>query len=71
MINETNYPKATLEEYGYKEYKAVKMIWKIVKIILVIFTIFMLYLSVVVIAIQSFNTSASTTEFQGSPSIII
>ncbi len=66
MMNEVkNYPKATLEEYGYKEYKALNIIWKIIKVILILFAIFMLYIAVFVIAIQSFNSSASTSEFQG------
>ncbi|MDE6655567.1 MAG: ABC transporter permease [Anaeroplasmataceae bacterium] len=65
MSQEVKFPKATLEEYGYKDYKVLNMVWKIAKIVLVIFSIFMLYLSIIVIAIQSFNSSASTTEFQG------
>lgn len=65
MTNEVMYPKATLEEYGYHDYKVLRIIWKIVKVILVVFTIAMLYLAVFVIAIQSFNSSASTTEFKG------
>ena len=65
MTNGTLYPKATLEEYGYHEYKALKLIWRIVRILLVLFTIAMLYLGVFVIAIQSFNSSDSTTEFKG------
>ncbi|MDE5715456.1 MAG: ABC transporter permease [Anaeroplasmataceae bacterium] len=59
------YPKATLEEYGYKNYKILNIVWKIVKILLIVFAVFMLYIAVIVIAIQSFNSSASTTEFQG------
>lgn len=65
MTEEVTYPKATLEEYGYKDYHILSIIWKIAKTLLVIFSIFMLYLSIIVIAIQSFNSSASTTEFQG------
>lgn len=61
----TNYPKATLQEYGYRDYKILKNIWHVVRIMLVVFSILMLYLSVIVIAIQSFNSSASTTEFTG------
>lgn len=61
----TNYPKATLQEYGYHDYTVLKRIWQVVKIILVIFAIMMLYLSIIIIAIQSFNSSASTTEFTG------
>lgn len=64
MMNEMSYPKATLEEYGYKNRIYLKLIWKILQILLVVFSIFMLYISVIVIAIQSFNSSASTTEFQ-------
>ena len=64
MTNEMSYPKAPLEEYGYKNRKYLKLIWKILQILLVVFSIFMLYISVIVIAIQSFNSSASTTEFQ-------
>lgn len=64
MNEEMKYPKATLAEYGYKDYRVLSMIWKIARILLVVFSVFMLYLSVIVIAIQSFNSSASTTEFQ-------
>ena len=64
MMDEVKYPKATLEEYGYREYKALKITWKVLRIVLVAFAIFMLYLAVIIIAIQSFNSSASTTEFQ-------
>lgn len=61
----TNYPKATLQEYGYRDYTVLRHIWHVVRIMLVVFSILMLYLSVIVIAIQSFNSSASTTEFTG------
>ena len=65
MINEQKYPKATLAEYGYKEHKILNTVWPIAKVVLVTFAVFMLYISVIVIAIQSFNSSASTTEFTG------
>lgn len=65
MMKEMNYEYATLEEYGYKEHKALKLIWKIVKGFLLFFAIFMLYFSILIIAIQSFNASDSTTEFAG------
>ena len=39
MMTEVKYSKATLEEYGYKEYKALKVIWKILRIVLVLFAI--------------------------------
>ena len=65
MINETKYEYATLEEYGYKDHKALKLAWKILKGCLLFFAIFMLYFSIIVIAVQSFNSSDSTTEFTG------
>lgn len=63
--NPSDYEVATLEEYGFKEYKALKIIWKILSKILLIFSIFMLYFAVIIIAIQSFNSSDSTTHFAG------
>ncbi len=63
IYNPANYERATLEEYGYKKYKSLKIFWSILSKILLIFAIFMLYFAVIVIAIQSFNSSDSTTEF--------
>ena len=66
MMNEynpSNYEIATLEEYGFKEHKVLKMSWKIISKVLLVFAIFMLYFAVILIAIQSFNSSDSTTEF--------
>jgi hypothetical protein len=63
MMNDIKYEYATLEEYGYKEHKILKNLWKISKVILLAFSVIMLYLAVIVIAIQSFNSSDSTTEF--------
>jgi len=60
-----NYPKARLEEYGFHDYKILKFIWKVIKIVLISFSILMLYISIILIAIQSFNSSSSTTEFTG------
>ena len=65
MMEEKVYPYATLEEYGFKEHKALKMTWKIISKILLVFAIIMLYFSIIIIAIQSFNSSDSTTEFGG------
>lgn len=59
------YEVAKLEDYGYKKRTGLKITWKIVRIILVIFTILMLYASIIIIALQSFNESRSTTEFTG------
>ena len=61
--NPANYEIATEEEYGYKPHKLLKRIWKITSIVLLCFSIFMLYFSIIIIAIQSFNSSDSTTEF--------
>lgn len=63
VYNPANYERATIEEYGYRNYKTLKMIWSIASKVLVGFSIFMLYFAVIVIAIQSFNASDSTTEF--------
>ena len=63
--NPADYPRATIEEYGYKEHKGLKITWNIVSKVLLVFAIFMLYFAVIIIAIQSFNASDSTTEFTG------
>ena len=63
--NKDNYERATLEEYGYIDYKVLRVLWKITSKILLIFSIFMLYIGVIVIAIQSFNNTDSTTTFAG------
>ena len=59
----SNYSYAKASDYGYKDYKALKMAWKILKYILLAFSIFMIYFAVIIIAIQSFNSTDSTTEF--------
>ena len=61
--NPADYERAKLEDYGYKEHTALKKTWKIISIALLVFSIFMLYFAVIIIAIQSFNSSDSTTEF--------
>lgn len=63
--NPENYEYATLNDYGYHSFKFWKVLWKIASIILLVLTIFMLYYAIIVIAIQSFNSSASTTKFTG------
>ena len=60
----SNYHRATAEDFGYKEHKVLKMIWKIVSKILLVFSVIMLYYAIIIIAIQSFNSSDSTTEFE-------
>lgn len=70
MINEVtsynpnNYERAKVEEYGFKEHKFLKTLWKITSTVLLAFAVFMLYFAVIVIAIQSFNSSDSTTQFE-------
>lgn len=62
--NPNDYVRATIEEYGFKEHKYLKISWKIISKILLAFAIFMLYFAVIIIAIQSFNSSDSTTQFE-------
>lgn len=57
------YPLATLEEYGYKDYSKFQKPFKILKHILFFAIFLMLYLSIIVIAIQSVNSSVRTSEF--------
>lgn len=59
------YEVAKLEDYGFKKHTFFKILWKIIKVIAVILTVIMLYASILVIALQSFNASKSTTEFTG------
>ncbi|MCR5231505.1 MAG: ABC transporter permease [Acholeplasmatales bacterium] len=63
VYDPSKYEYAKEEDYGYKPHKFWKTTWKIVKYILLAFSIFMIYFSVIIIAIQSFNSSDSTTEF--------
>ena len=63
MMEKKIYEVATLKEYGYKDYSKFQKPIKILKNIL-FFTVFlMLYLSIIVIAIQSVNSSVRTSEF--------
>ena len=59
----SKYEFAKEEEYGYKSHKWLKIVWLVTKYTLLAFAIFMIYFSVIIIAIQSFNSSDSTTEF--------
>lgn len=59
------YEVAKLEDYGFKEHKILHILWKIFKVVSIVFTVLMLYISIIVIALQSFNASRSTTEFGG------
>ncbi len=59
-----NYPVATLKEYGYRDVPIVlKKLFKISKVILTCIIILFLYLSIIVIAIQSLNSSRVMSSF--------
>src|SRR5690554_3407460 len=58
-----NYEKATLREYGFKDYSKFKKVYNILNKVLVAVVILMLYLSVIIIAIQSFNSSTDLSIF--------
>ncbi|MDD2574950.1 MAG: ABC transporter permease [Acholeplasmataceae bacterium] len=60
----TNYLKAKLEDYGYKDYSQLNKIYKVVSWIIVGIVVIMLYLSIITIALQSFNTSSDITSFE-------
>ncbi len=61
--NPNDYPMALASDYGYKDHKILKMTWKITRYILLAFSIVMIYAAVIIIAIQSFNSTDATTEF--------
>jgi len=56
-------PKARLEDYGFKDYRILKKAFNIFNKIMVFLIIFMLYLSIIVIAIQSVNSSTDISVF--------
>lgn len=56
-------PRATLKEYGYRDYSVLKKIYQVFSFIFVILIVFGLYLSIIMLAIQSVNLSASVTSF--------
>lgn len=63
MMNQTNYPKAQISDYGYKDYRIIKKIFAISLKVITVIAILMLYLPVLIIALQSFNSSVDVTEF--------
>jgi spermidine/putrescine transport system permease protein len=60
----SDYPIAKLEDYGYKEHKLWKKSWKIFNKVAMAFVLVMLYLSIIVIAVQSFNSSSDISSFE-------
>ncbi len=65
MKRYSDYPVATLKEYGYRDYSKMKPVNKVLKTILAYVLILGLYLSIIVIAIESFNSSTSMSRFAG------
>lgn len=59
----TNYPHATMEEYGYKDHRLLQKFYKVFSVVMVILIVLMLYLSIIILAIQSVNSSVSVTSF--------
>ncbi len=59
----THYPIATLEEYGYKDYRTLKKAYKVISRIMVGLIVFMLYISILMLALQSFNSSTNVQSF--------
>ena len=58
------YPKATLEEYGYKDRKHLKKAFTIFGNVVVILTVTMMYISIFTLAVQSVNSSTDITSFE-------
>ncbi|CCV66360.1 MAG: ABC transporter permease [Paracholeplasma sp.] len=66
MMKETkNYPKANLQDYGYKDRTRVNKYFKRFSIGLSVVVVLMMYLSVVTIAFQSVNSSTDISSFEG------
>lgn len=64
MISSTKeYPIATLEEYGYREYRVLKKAFNILNKILVALIIILLYLPIIIIALQSVNDTSDLSVF--------
>jgi spermidine/putrescine transport system permease protein len=59
----TNYPVATLEEYGYKDYSKLRKVYKVSSKVVVALIVFMLYISIIMLALQSFNSSTNVQSF--------
>ena len=59
----TNFPKARIEDYGFKNRHYLAPLLKWLGIIFFVLMMFMLYLPIIIIAIQSVNSSVVTTRF--------
>ncbi|MDY0277291.1 MAG: ABC transporter permease [Acholeplasma sp.] len=58
------YTKATLQDYGYKDYKVLKKTYNVLSKIILALIILVLYASIILIAIQSFNSSSDISTFK-------
>lgn len=59
----TKYPVASLEEYGYKDYRKFKKVWLILRKVLVSLIVLSLYIPIIILLIQSVNSSANVNQF--------
>lgn len=59
----TKYPVASLEEYGYKDYRTFKKVWLILRKVFVSLIVFSLYIPIIILLIQSVNSSANVNQF--------
>ena len=58
------YEVAKIQEYGYKDHTKIKNFWNVFSKIIVALTICLLYISIVIIFIQSINSSSNASEFE-------
>ena len=56
-------PVARMQDYGYHDFRILQKIWKVISTILVFVVILLVYLSVIIIAIKSFNADTAQSEF--------
>ena len=56
-------PVARMQDYGYHDFRILQKIWKVISTILVFIVILLVYLSVIIIAIKSFNADTAQSEF--------
>jgi spermidine/putrescine transport system permease protein len=56
-------PVARIQDYGYRDFRILQKIWKVISTILVFIVILLVYLSVIIIAIKSFNADTAQSEF--------
>jgi hypothetical protein len=51
-------PVARMQDYGYRDFSILHKIWKVISNIIVYIVVFLIYLSVIIIAIKSFNADS-------------